>query len=242
MKSLGSYTPARVGLGSAGDSLPTKPLLEFRLAHARARDAVHFPLDTFDLCRQFAERTWHAMALHSAAADRNEYLRFPDKGRRLDSRSAAELEGCHELRRAPLVFLIADGLSAIAVQRHAVPLLECVFHSLAIQPDESNPVLMIQQARVGISDHVGDILAPEISVLMIGERPGLSSPDSLGIYLTWQPRSGRTNAERNCISNIHAQGLSYQEAAHRLSFLINESRKRRLSGVSLKESASKLLA
>ena len=228
MKRLTDYTNARVSLGLAGDSLPTEPLLDFRLAHARARDAVHFPLDIRSLLQEI-----DAAVVHSAADDRNEYLRRPDKGRRLNESSALEVAA----HRAPgsVAIVVADGLSALAVHRHAAPLLKEVL------PNFENPSLWIaEQARVAIGDHIGELLAADLTIVIIGERPGLSSPDSLGIYLTWQPHIGRTDAERNCISNIHAQGLSYELAAHKLSFLANESRRRKLSGVALKESATDL--
>jgi ethanolamine ammonia-lyase small subunit len=228
MKRLTDYTNARVSLGLAGHSLPTEPLLDFRLAHARARDAVQFPLDTRSLLQEV-----NAIVVHSAAKDRNEYLRRPDKGRRLNEASA-QVVAAH---KAPgvVAIIIADGLSALAIHRHAIPLLA------QIETHFENPSLwLVEQGRLAIGDHIGELLEADLSIVLIGERPGLSSPDSLGIYLTWQPRTGRTDAERNCISNIHAQGLRYELAAHKLLFLVNESRRRRLSGVALKEDAAEL--
>lgn len=228
MKRLANYTNARVSLGLAGDSLPTEPLLDYRLAHARARDAVHFPLDTRSLLQEIA-----AILVHSAASDRDEYLRRPDKGRRLNEASACEV-AAHKTPSS-VAIIIADGLSALAIHRHAVPLLA------QIQPHfEASSLWLVEQGRVAIGDHIGELLEADMSIVLIGERPGLSSPDSLGIYLTWQPRIGRTDAERNCISNIHGQGLSYEFATHKLLFLANESRRRRLSGVALKEDAAEL--
>jgi ethanolamine ammonia-lyase small subunit len=237
MTRLSDFTPARVGLGVAGDSVPMEPLLKFRLDHARARDAVRFPLDSRSLLQEMVGCGWAARSIHSAAANREEYLRRPDKGRVLDADSAAEVGAFGGPR--PIVFIVADGLSALAVHRHAVPLLERVFRGLAIVPEHTNPVWVARQARVAIGDHVGELLASSLSIVLIGERPGLSSPDSLGIYLTWQPRRGRNDSERNCISNIHAQGLGYASAAHKLLFLIAESQRRKLSGVRLKELAEK---
>lgn len=228
MKRLTDYTNARVSLGLTGDSLPTAPLLDFRLAHARARDAVRFPLDTRSLLQEI-----DAHVLHSAVKDRDEYLRRPDQGRRLNERSIREVAAC----RAPgsTAIILADGLSALAVHRHAVPLLA------QLLPHFDNYSLwIVEQARVAIGDHIGELLAADLTIVIIGERPGLSSPDSLGIYLTWQPHIGRTDADRNCISNIHAQGLSYELAAHKLLFLAAESRRRKLSGVALKENATEL--
>ena len=239
MRSLRDFTSARVGLGTAGDSLPLQPLLDLRLAHARARDAVHLPLDTASLLQECALRGWPAQSIKSAAADRQEYLRRPDKGRTLDRVSATALE---PLARSapPLFFLIADGLSALAVHRHARPLLEIVFRNLPFEPSERNPVWIAAQARVALADHLGELLCAGLSIVLIGERPGLTTPDSLGVYLTWEPRLGRTDAGRNCISNVHPAGLSYGEAAHKLLFLIREARSRQLSGVTLKETAERL--
>jgi len=223
-------------LGLTGDSLPTQPLLDFRLAHARARDAVHFPLDSSSLTAEMTQRGWSARILHSQARDREEYLRRPDKGRRLNSGSAAEVaqfSGC-----GPVTIVVADGLSALAVHRHAVGLLE----KLGSFPEEARPIWIVQQGRVAIGDQIGSLTGADLSIVLIGERPGLSTPDSLGVYLTWNPDLARTDAERNCVSNIHAQGLSYEVAVHKLLFLVGEIRRRQLSGVQVKETASLLLA
>ena len=232
MKSLREFTPARVDLGRTGHSLPTSELLDFQLAHARARDAVHLPLDVHSMLLELQQKNIPCIALASEADDRFTYLRRPDLGRRLNAASRDRL--------APLkadydvAFVIADGLSALAVHRHAAPLLELVLWNLDLN---IAPVTIIEQGRVGIGDEIGELLAAKLAVVLIGERPGLSSPDSLGIYLTWQPRPGRTDAERNCISNIRAEGLSYEIAAHKLLYLMNESRRLKLSGVQLKERA-----
>lgn len=232
MKSLREFTPARVDLGRTGHSLPTSELLDFQLAHARARDAVHLPLDVHSMLLELKQKSIPCVALGSEADDRATYLRRPDLGRRLNAESRERL--------APLkadydvAFVIADGLSALAVHRHAVPLLELVLTKLDCN---IAPVTIVEQGRVGIGDEIGELLGSKMAVVLIGERPGLSSPDSLGIYLTWQPRPGRTDAERNCISNIRADGLSYEIAAHKLLFLMNESRRLKLSGVQLKERA-----
>jgi ethanolamine ammonia-lyase small subunit len=239
VKDLSDYTPARVNLGLAGDSLPTKPLLNFRLAYARARDAVYFPLDSFSLSQDMVQRNWSSRVLHSNVGDREEYLRRPDKGRRLNDVSAAELTKVGGPR--DIAFIVADGLSALAVHRHAVRLLEEVLPQLNEVPGETSPIWIVHQARVAIGDHVGALLSANIAIVMIGERPGLSAPDSLGVYLTWQPRPGRTDAERNCISNIQPHGLSYELAAHKLLFLIGEARRRKLTGIALKETARQLL-
>jgi ethanolamine ammonia-lyase small subunit len=232
MRSLRDFTPARVDLGRTGHSVPTSELLDFQLAHARARDAVHLPLDIDLFALELKQKNIPCLTLASEAHDRPTYLRRPDLGRRLNTASRDLL--------APLkldydaAFIITDGLSALAVHRHAMPVLELILASLQWN---IAPVTIVDQARVAIGDEIGELLGAKLSVVMIGERPGLSSPDSLGIYLTWQPRSGRTDAERNCISNIRAEGLSYEIAAHKLLFLMNESRRLKLSGVGLKERA-----
>src|SRR5271154_2102849 len=230
---LRDYTPARVELGRAGASLPTRALLEFQLAHAKARDAVHLPLAVNSLLVELKQKGIESITMSSAARDRDEYLKRPDLGRSLSDTSRERL--------APLradydaAFVIADGLSALAVHRHAVPLLKLLLRDLDWR---IAPVAIVEQARVAIGDEIGDLLGARIVVVLIGERPGLSSPDSLGAYLTWQPRPGRTDAERNCVSNIRAEGLSYAGAAHKLLFLMNESRRLKLSGVRLKEHAA----
>jgi ethanolamine ammonia-lyase small subunit len=232
MRSLRDFTSARVDLGRTGHSLPTSELLDLQLAHARARDAVQLPLDVNSLVLELRQANIPCLALTSEAHDRPTYLRRPDLGRRLNTASREVL--------APLkldydaAFVIADGLSALAVHRHALTMLKLILASLDWN---IAPVTIVDQARVAIGDEIGELLGVKLTVVLIGERPGLSSPDSLGIYLTWQPRPGRTDAERNCISNIRAEGLSYEIAAHKLLYLMNESRRLKLSGVQLKERA-----
>ncbi|HTC36730.1 MAG TPA: ethanolamine ammonia-lyase subunit EutC [Bryobacteraceae bacterium] len=233
MTRLRDYTMARVELGRAGLSVPTRALLEFQLAHAKARDAVHLPLAVNSLVLELKQKGLPSIALASAARDRNEYLRRPDLGRRLSVDSRERLAALRADYDA--AFVIADGLSALAVHRHAVPLLELLLRDLDWR---IAPVGIVEQGRVAIGDEIGELLGARMVVVLIGERPGLSSPDSLGAYLTWQPCLGRTDAERNCISNIRAEGLSYAAAAHKLLFLMNESQRLKLSGVQLKENAS----
>jgi len=227
-------TRARIGLGRSGDALPTKALLAFQAAHARARDSVHGVVD-FDALAVQLDRP--AVQLHSAAPDRETYLRRPDLGRRLDSASRERLAG---LMSAPVdvVFIIADGLST-AVQHHALPLLEACLPELSGW--KLAPIILAGQARVALGDDIGAALKATLSVVLIGERPGLSVADSMGIYLTWNPKPGLTDAERNCISNIHADGLTYREAAERLVWLMTQARHRRLSGVGLKDEAGAAL-
>jgi ethanolamine ammonia-lyase small subunit len=221
------FTPARVALGRAGDSLPTAELLRFQLDHARARDAVHLELDPRSLPA-------HTL-LHSNAPDRQTYLRRPDLGRQLRPESAALLQpGPYDA-----ALIIADGLSAPAAHRHAEPLLKELLPKL--EGWSLAPLSVVLQARVAVGDEIGQLLQARLAVILIGERPGLTSPDSLGIYLTYDPKPGRHDAERNCISNVRPEGLSYAQAAHKLHFLMTEARVRRLSGVSLKEDARLLL-
>jgi len=235
MRSLRDFTPARVDLGRTGHSLPTSELLDFQLAHARARDAVHLPLDVPSLVVELKHKNVPCVTLATEAHDRSTYLHRPDLGRRLNAGSRERLAQLKSDWEA--AFIIADGLSALAVHRHAVPLLELVLSNLDWN---IAPVMIVEQGRVAVGDEIGELLDVKLTVLLIGERPGLSSPDSLGIYLTWQPRPGRTDAERNCISNIRSEGLSYENAAHKLLFLMNESRRLKLSGVQLKERAPRL--
>ena len=221
---LRSFTPARVAIGRTGNSLPTCELLRFQLDHARARDAVYQELDP----------NWPPLphiALHSAARDRGTYLRRPDLGRKLSEESKARLQpGNYDT-----AIVIADGLSALAVDRHALPLLEEV--RALLQGWRLAPLTVVSQGRVAIGDEIGQLLGARSVVLLIGERPGLTSPDSLGAYLTWDPRPGRTDAERNCVSNIRAEGLSYSSAARRIHLLLSAARRQGISGIQLRDRA-----
>ena len=222
-------TRARIGLGRAGDALPTRRLLEFQYAHAQARDAVFARADFAALEAQLQPRA--VLLVRSAAADRAAYLRRPDLGRRLDPASAAILPpGPYAA-----VFVLADGLSAGAVQTHAVPLLQAV--TARLDDWAIGPVILAEQARVALGDEIGAAMRAEFAVVLIGERPGLTSPDSLGVYLTHAPRAGLRDSQRNCISNIHAEGLDYGAAADKLAWLMTQARLLRLTGVELKEDA-----
>jgi ethanolamine ammonia-lyase small subunit len=244
---LRALTPARVGLARTGISLETSELLDFQLCHAQARDAVHSRIEAPAMCASISEMT-HAPALrlHSAALDRATYLRRPDLGRQLDEPSRDALlryvnsDSPQEARQPgdTLALIVADGLSAIAVERHAIPLLKELLPRL--QGFQLAPVCVVEQGRVAIGDEIGEALKAQLSVVLIGERPGLSSPDSLGAYITWRPRRGRTDAERNCISNIRAEGLSYPQAAAQLSYYLSEARARQLTGIGLKEATPAL--
>ncbi|HTZ58654.1 MAG TPA: ethanolamine ammonia-lyase subunit EutC [Acidobacteriaceae bacterium] len=233
-EALRSYTPARIGLERRGISLATRPLLDFQLAHARARDAVHGAIDVRMLCDELRRCGLTALALESKAADRSTYLRRPDLGRVLSEESASQLiPGEYDA-----VFVIADGLSALAVERHALHLLRALLPLL--KGWRVAPVCVVEQGRVAVGDAIGEALNARLAVVLIGERPGLSSPDSLGVYLTWEPRRGRKDAERNCISNIREEGLSYAAAASRLYALMQEASRRRLTGVGLKDPTEEL--
>lgn len=236
--SLRLFTSARIGLGRAGGSVPTQKLLEFQLAHARARDAVHCSLDTGALQADLAGRQIESMVLASAAPDRLTYVQRPDLGRILGDDSKSLLETKGQGRGGDVVFVIADGLSALAAQRHAVPLLALMQPALQREGWRVAPCCIVSQGRVAIADEIGALLSAQISVMLIGERPGLSSPDSLGAYLTWNPAPGRSNAERNCVSNIRPEGLSYAAAAFKLLHLLRQARDRKLSGLQLKEDAA----
>lgn len=230
---LRALTPARVGLGRTGVSQRTSDLLQFQRAHAQARDAVHARLETAALSAAIGAISGDdVMRLHSMAADRRVYLQRPDLGRRLDERSAAALADL-QIGRCDLSLIVADGLSALAVERHATPLLESLLPRL--EGWRLAPICIVEQGRVAIGDEIGAALGAQLCVVLIGERPGLSAPDSLGAYVTWEPRPGRTDAERNCISNIRAEGLSYSQAAAQLVFYLSEARRRKLTGIALKE-------
>ena len=237
---LRALTPARIGLGRAGASMPTRALLEFELAHARARDAVHAPFDAGAVARELRESGFGTTpVVATQARNRIEYLLRPDLGRVLDPESREGLRALASCGgETRLTFVIADGLSAIAAERHAIPLLRAIrdgYWMLLGDFWKTVTVVVANQARVALGDEIGEILAAEAVVVLIGERPGLSSPDSLGVYLTWAPRVGRTDAERNCISNVRPEGLAYSEAARRLVYLLCEARRLQLSGVGLKD-------
>lgn len=245
---LRQFTDARIALGRSGVSLPTAPQLAFQLAHAQARDAVHRGLDVARLADGLAAAWPDApppcVLLHSAAADRSQYLQRPDLGRRLD---AASLEVLSQLYRPvfaddvvqdrpyDLALVVADGLSALAIEQNAAPFLYALHQRLAGEGWRVAPLCIAQQARVAIGDDIGQALGAKAVVVLIGERPGLSSPDSMGLYLTWMPRVGLSDASRNCISNVRPAGLAYEDAAFKLHYLLTQARQRQLSGVALKD-------
>jgi ethanolamine ammonia-lyase small subunit len=230
---LRDLTPARVGLGRAGASLPTEALLSFTLDHARARDAVHAAFDAPAIVAGLHGLGLDAVEVSSRARERTDYLRRPDLGRTLDEASQHRLAGHGGGCR--LAVVVGDGLSPAAVNAHAVPLIHSLLPRLAIDGIEIGRAVVASGARVALGDEIGAMLGARMTVMLIGERPGLSASDSLGAYLTFAPDIGRTDAERNCVSNIHKAGLGYDEAAFRIAWLIREGLARGLTGVGLKD-------
>lgn len=236
---LRRLTPARIALGRTGTSLPTSAQLDFQFAHAQARDAVHLPFDHVGLSAQLNERGRDSLLLHSAATDRNSYLQRPDLGRKLSEDSAQSLRDYASAHPGgvDLAIVVADGLSALAVHRHTLPFLTRLEEQMSADGWSIAPVMLVEQGRVAVGDEIGQLLGAKMVVMLIGERPGLSSPDSLGLYFTYNPKIGLTDAYRNCISNVRLEGLSYGMAAHRLLYLMREACRRQLSGVNLKDEA-----
>ena len=252
---LRRHTPARIALGRVGASLPTAELLEFSMAHARARDAVHLPFDTEALATSLEQVAFSAQCVRSRAVSREEYLRRPDLGRRLhpDCQQSVALHEVAPPRR--LTVIVGDGLASLAPARHALPLLlalrayltsfnsgtpeSCAAHQQNANASDwsLDTIFIATGARVALADEIGAMRGAEAVVIMLGERPGLSAPDSLGIYLTYAPRPGRTDAERNCISNIRDAGLSYEEAAYKLHYLLHQCRLAGFSGVNVRDSS-----
>ena len=236
---LRRLTPARIALGRSGTSLPTQAQLDFQFAHAQARDAVHLPFDHASLSEQLTGKGRETLLLHSAASDRDSYLQRPDLGRRLDDASARQLReyAASHPGAVDLAIVVADGLSSLAVHRHSVPFLAQLEEQARAEGWSLSPVILVEQGRVAVADEIGELLGAKMVVILIGERPGLSSPDSLGLYFTYAPKVGLTDASRNCISNVRLEGLSYGLAAHRLLYLMREACRRQLSGVNLKDEA-----
>src|ERR1700694_3171045 len=240
MKDLRALTPARVGLGRAGASMPTKALLEFTLDHARARDAVHAAFDVPAMISGLSDLGLAAFDVSSRARSRKDYLRRPDLGRKLDPASQYLLAS-HDGSSCQLAIVVGDGLSPLAVNAHAIELIRRLIPRLAVERIEIGHAVVASGARVALGDEIGAILAARMIVMLIGERPGLSASDSLGAYLTFEPQIGLTDEKRNCVSNIHRAGLGYDEAAFRIAWLIREGLARQLTGVALKdESGSRM--
>lgn len=254
------FTQARVALGRAGGSLPTAEVLRFSLAHALARDAVHRPLDDAALAEELIEAGFDVVHADSRATDRQTYLMRPDLGRRLspqslsalarlvgDGDSGARADAVGPVcaagsvdageRHFDLAFVVADGLSSLAVQRHAAGLLRTTRPLLPVDWRLA-PVTIVRQGRVAIGDEIAQTLGARLVAVLIGERPGLSSPDSLGVYLTWQPRVGMADSQRNCLSNIRPEGLPCEAAARRLAWLLTQAAGRGLTGIGLKDDSA----
>lgn len=236
---LRRLTPARIALGRTGTSLPTHAQLDFQFAHAQARDAVHLPFDHAGLSQEMTARGRESLLLRSAAHDRHSYLQRPDLGRKLHEDSAQRLREYAQANPGGIdvAVVVADGLSALAVHRHTTPFLSHMEEHATAEGWSLSPVILVEQGRVAVSDEIGELLGAKMVVMLIGERPGLSSPDSLGLYFTYAPKVGLTDAYRNCISNVRLEGLSYAMAAHRLAYLMREACRRQLSGVNLKDEA-----
>lgn len=236
---LRALTPARVALGRSGSGLPTSALLAFTLDHARARDAVHAPLDADAMASEISALGREAIRIASQAESRADYLRRPDLGRKLDPSSQAAL-AARRFAPCDLAVMIADGLSAAAVHAHAAALVQALLPRLETAGVSVGPMLIATGARVALGDEVGALSQARMMLVLIGERPGLSAPDSLGAYITFAPKPGRTDAQRNCISNIHRAGLSYDEAAFKIAWLVREGLARSVSGVALKDESGDL--
>ncbi len=225
---------ARLGLGRAGSGMPTNAMLSLMLDHARARDAVHLPLDWDGLEQNCSDLGLETLRVQSAAPDRKTYLLRPDLGRSLSAQSRALLVD----RNAPpcdVLVIVGDGLSATAVEVGATPVLDALIRHFENMKLSLGPLVLASQARVGLADEIGQLLNARLTLILIGERPGLSAADSLGAYMTWGPNGNRTDADRNCVSNIRSGGLDPTAAALKLSWLVNQAFKKGASGVQLKD-------
>jgi len=234
------HTPARIALGRTGASLPTAEVLRFSLAHAKARDAVHMPFDAATVEAEVKALGFDTVEVESAAAARDVYLRRPDLGRRL-SPAGRERLAALAVPPADLALVVADGLSAAAIHAQAAPFLAAFKPWIAREGWSVGPVAIASQARVALGDEVGELMRARALVVLVGERPGLSSPDSLGLYLTLAPKVGRADAERNCISNVRAEGLSHELAAFKLAWHLRQALRLGLTGVGLKDESDLLL-
>jgi ethanolamine ammonia-lyase small subunit len=232
---LKEYTNARIALGRAGNALPTNEVLQFRMAHALAKDAISTEIDILNIIEDTKNIGLTAIFTQSLITNTSEYLRNPNKGRVLNDQSSIRLEDYPE-KKADLCIIIADGLSAEAVNLHAIKLIEQLIPKLKIK--NIAPVIIVKYGRVAISDEIGEILESSIALILIGERPGLSSPTSMGAYITFNPKKGNTDEKRNCVSNIQPEGLSYELAALKLAYLIDQMLHRKISGVHLKDDFS----
>jgi len=235
---LKAFTAARIALGRTGTAEPLQAMLQFRLAHANARDAVYATLEQETLVNELHALQQAAFLLHTQAGNRHEYLQYPDRGRRLNEQSVSQLKEFNSTGY-DVCLLLADGLSATAINTHAIPVVKLLLPLFEKAGLSVAPVCIIQEGRVAIGDETGSLLKAKLVAVLIGERPGLSSPDSMGVYITYNPTSGLTDESRNCISNIRPEGLNYTAAAEKIFFLINEALRLRLSGVMLKDNGTK---
>ena len=237
-QNLKQFSRARIALGRTGVSIPLKETLQLKLAHAHAKDAVYSVLNNADIEKQLTNFQIPILQVCSCAGNRNEYLQRPDLGRRINKESVSVLQ--NHSSKFDISIIISDGLSAIGVNQHVVPVLQILIPMLIELDYSITPITLVSQARVAIGDEIGHMLGAKLSLIFIGERPGLSVFDSLGVYLTYHPITGLTDDKRNCISNIHSEGLDYHAAVHKIIFLIKESLRLQLSGVSLKDSSNLL--
>ena len=242
-QSLKKHTQARIAIGHCGSSIPTHELLQFKLAHAKAIDAVHLPFRKEFIAQQIENTVGAAvLRLQSAAKDRSEYLRRPDLGRLLSDESIRLIQSTTKASQYDVSLVIADGLSSTAIEKNILPVLNILIPMLKKSNFSLAPIAVVEQGRVAVADSIAELLHAKLTIILIGERPGLKSPDSLGVYMTYNPQKGTTDERRNCISNIRQDGLSYLSACSKLHYLVEESFKRKLSGVELKdEQADELL-
>ena len=238
---LRRFTQARIALGRAGHAVPTQALLDFQLAHAQARDAVQFPWNIDAFAEQLRDIGEETLILQTPVSSRSEYLRRPDFGRVLTEESRIRL--CNfKARGVDVALIVSNGLSSTAVERRGIALLQTILEGLRVRQFRIAPICLVANGRVALLDDIGSVLDARVAVIVIGERPGLSAADSLGVYLSYAPKKGNTDAERNCISNIHPpEGLSYESATRKLLYLIEESIRRGFSGVALKDEMDGLL-
>ena len=238
---LRRFTQARIALGRAGHAVPTQALLDFQLAHAQARDAVQLPWNIDAFAGQLRDIGEETLILQTPVSSRSEYLRRPDFGRVLTEESRIRLRNL-KASGVDVALIVSNGLSSTAVERRGIALLQTILEGLRVRQFRIAPICLVANGRVALLDDIGSVLDAQVAVIVIGERPGLSAADSLGIYLSYAPKNGNTDAERNCISNIHPpEGLSYESATRKLLYLIEESIRRGFSGVALKDEMDGLL-
>lgn len=233
LQPLKAFTPARIALGRAGSAIPLKAFQEFKLAHAHARDAVYSELNVEDLIAGLAQFGLPILHVHSAAAYREQYLQRPDLGRKLNEESAEEIKNYHS--PCDIAIIIADGLSANAVNNNIIPLLKLLVPMLNSVKLRLAPITLVKQGRVAIGDEIAYALGAKLSLILIGERPGLSAADSVGAYITYNPKPGLTDESRNCISNIRPQGFNSAAAAKKIFYIVQEAFKSKLTGIGLKD-------